>query len=220
MRNFFYRGLVVYSLILLSGCGSKQTVTTQVDLQKNELKELTLEKTDEVAFQPFVVYADKGSRDNHFVPSGFMPNGRCVNLEDGWSENCHSGTCIKITYDVVCSQKDQKWAGLYWLNPANNWGKMKGGFNLNGATRLTFWAKGEAGGEQINEFKIGGIAQDYPDSDSASIGPVLLTSEWKQYTIDLRGKDLSYISGGFMWASSSDVNASNVVFYLDDVQYE
>ncbi len=172
-------------------------------------------------FQPFVIYSNKGSRSNHYVPSGFMPDGKCLSLDDAWLENCHSAkTCIKIDYDIVCSKAGKKWAGIYWLNPANNWGGQRGGFNLTGAQNLTFWAKGEKGGERIEEFKIGGITGEYPDSDSAVIGPVILTPEWTQYTIDLRGKDLSYISGGFTWAAKVEVNPNGCVFYLDDIQYE
>jgi hypothetical protein len=181
----------------------------------------TAEAQESSHFKPFVVYRDKGTRDNHFVPSGFMPNGRCLELLDTWQEKCYEGSsCIKISYDIECSRKDQGWAGIYWLNPANNWGSQNGGFNLAGAEKLTFWAKGEKGGERIEEFKMGGIAGDYPDSDSAIIGPVILDVEWRQYAIDLRGKDLSSISGGFSWATDVHVNPDGCIFYLDNIQYE
>lgn len=173
------------------------------------------------AFKPFYIFMDKGSRQNHYIPSGFMPNGRCLSFDDTWTGNCHSGsTCIKIDYDVPCSRKDQKWAGIYWLNPANNWGQRKGGFNLVGAQKLTFWARGEKGDEQIQEFTIGGITGNYPDSDIAILGPVLLSAEWRQYTIDLRGKDLSYISGGLAWSTSEEVNPETCTFYLDEIRFE
>ncbi len=172
-------------------------------------------------FVPFMVYGDKGSRENHYIPSGFMPDGKCLTFEDTWQESCHAGnTCIRIEYDIGCSQQGAKWAGIYWLNPANNWGGQKGGFDLTGASKLTFWAKGENGEERIEEFKIGGIMGEYPDSDTAVIGPVILTNEWQQYTIDLRGKDLSYLSGGFAWSTNIDFNPDKCVFYLDEIQYE
>jgi len=173
------------------------------------------------AFKPFYIYTDKGSRQNHYVPSGFMPTGKCIVFDDTWKDKCQSGkTCIKINYDIECSRADQKWAGIYWLNPANNWGKRKGGFNLNGAQKLAFWAKGDKGGEQIQEFTMGGITGNYPDSDISVMGPVILTPEWKEYTLDLRGKDLSYISGGFAWTTSEDVNPDSCTFYLDEIRFE
>lgn len=175
----------------------------------------------ENVFKPFSIYTDKGSRLNHYVPSGFMPDGKCIKFNDALLEGCHDGkTCIKIEYDVECSKENLKWAGIYWLNPPNNWGNQKGGFDLTGATRLSFWAKGEKGGERIEEFKVGGITGEFPDTDTAVIGPVILTSEWKEYSIDLRGKDLTYISGGFTWSTNVDVNPESCTFYLDDIQYE
>jgi len=179
------------------------------------------ETSSETGFSPFYVYLNVSSRINHFVPSGFMPKGNCLKLEDDWTQNCYSDeTCLRVEYDVACSKEDQKWAGIYWLNPANNWGSRKGGFDLTGATRLTFRARGEKGGEVIEEFLMGGISGDYPDSDSASIGPVILTNHWKDYSIDLRGKDLSYISGGFAWTSNVKSNPENCIFYLDDIRFE
>jgi len=173
------------------------------------------------SFKPFYIYETKGFRGNHYVPSGYMPNSNCMKMIEDWRENCHTGaTCIKVVYDVECSRKDEKWAGVYWLNPANNWGTRKGGFNLTGAQRLTFWARGEKGGEQVQEFTVGGITGDYPDSDTAVIGPVILGTAWKKYTVDLRGKDLSYISGGFAWTTSEDVNPEDCTFYLDEIRFE
>jgi len=49
---------------------------------------------------------------------------------------------------------------------------------------------------------------------------VVLADYWQQFTIDLRGKNLSSIIGGFAWATNLDVNPNGVVFYLDDIRYE
>jgi hypothetical protein len=91
---------------------------------------------------------------------------------------------------------------------------------LRGATKGRFWACGEKGGERIEEIKIGGIAGTYADTDMVSTGPVILTRDWQQYTIDLEGSDLSYISGGFCWATNLDVNPDGCTFYFDDIRYE
>ena len=215
--------LLIVALVACAGC--KSSSEEQVSLQSSpETKSADSHQGNEKgnsSFQPFGIYADKGSRENHYVPSGFMPDGKCLSFNDTWMENCHDGkTCIKLGYDVECSKAGQKWAGIYWLNPPNNWGNRKGGFSLTGAQKLTFWARGDKGGERIEEVKIGGITGEFPDSDTAVIGPIILTPEWKQYVIDLRGKDLSYISGGFTWATNVDVNPHECVFYLDDIRYE
>ncbi len=173
-----------------------------------------------MSFKPFPVYTDKRSPDNHFIPSGWMGDIADIIMDDASMENPHSGsTSIKFAYTAKGSS-GQRWAGIYWQNPANNWGDKDGGFDLTGASRLTFWARGKEGGERIEEFKMGGITGRYSDSDAAGIGPVVLTTDWKQYTIDLSGKDLSYISGGFCWATNADVNPNGCTFYLDDIKYE
>jgi hypothetical protein len=126
---------------------------------------------------------------------------------------------VRVDYTNDASQ-GARWAGVYWQNPPNNWGDVPGGYDLTGAKRLVFWAKGEVGGEYISEFKMGGISGAYADSDIAGIGPVQLSSEWKQYVIDLGGKDLSSISGGFVWAANLDKNPDGLSFYLDDIRFE
>ncbi|MCM8831831.1 MAG: hypothetical protein NC918_06545, partial [Candidatus Omnitrophica bacterium] len=173
---------------------------------------------------PFYVYADAGSLDNHFIPSGWMPNagaGKDIKLDLNWKNMPFSGnSCIRVEYRDISGNK---WAGIYWQQPANNWGNVpKAGYNLTGATKLTFWARGEKGGEVINEFKVGGISSgEYPDSDSASIVSVQLTKDWQKYEIDLRGKDLSYIIGGFCWATNLEMNdPEGIVFYLDEIKFE
>ena len=214
--------LSLIALLWLGGCSKfSQDEGPSRQNETSPDSQLAVTSEEKTSFTPFIVYHNIGSRDNHYVPSGFMPDGKCLNFNDRWLENCHSErTCIKIIYDVACSREGQRWAGIYWQNPANNWGNRKGGFDLTGATKLTFWAKGEKGGERIEEFKLGGVLGDYPDSDSAMIGPVILSNEWTKYTIDLRGKDLSYISGGFSWSANTDVNPEHCTFYLDDIQYE
>ena len=68
----------------------------------------------------------------------------------------------------------------------------RAGFDLSNATKLTFWARGEDGGEVVS-FKLGILGADkkYSDSDHAELPDVVLTKEWKQYSIDLSGKNLA-----------------------------
>jgi len=167
---------------------------------------------------PFDVYTERTSVANHFIPSGWMGDTADLDIKDGWTADPYSGTtCIRIVYSAASS----RWAGIFWQNPENNWGQVKdAGFDLSAAKKFTLRARGEAGGERIDEFKIGGISGDYPDSDVAGIGPIVLTPEWRQYTIDLAGKDLSYIIGGFCFSLNAKYNPEGCVFYLDDIRYE
>jgi hypothetical protein len=171
------------------------------------------------AKKEFAVYIDRFNVKNHYVPSGYMGDYGDIAVDDGCKINPENGkTCIKITYTAKGSQ-GAGWMGIYWQNPANNWGSQMGGFDLTGYKKLEFWAKGDKGGEVISEFKMGGITGTYPDSDSTSIGPITLTPEWKKYEIDLKGLDLSYISGGLELSASSKDNPQGFVIYLDDIKY-
>lgn len=224
MRLFFVL-IVFFSVSYFSGCEnapqSKKEAAVKEAVIKPDHPVAEQEKLDQSQFKPFYIFTDKGSRQNHYTPSGFMGDVSCIKLNDRWMEECHSGkTCMQVDYDIACSKEGQKWGGIYWLHPPNNWGQRKGGYSLSGASKLTFWARGAIGGEQIQEFTVGGIAGNYPDTDIAVIGPVILTKEWRKYSIDLRGKDLSYISGGFAWTTSEDVNFDGCKFYLDEIKFE
>ena len=169
---------------------------------------------------PFYVYLDRGSVNNHYIPSGWMGDYGDMKINPGSTDDPYMGdSAIEIKYSGAATQ-GARWAGIYWQNPPNNWGEKDGGFDLSNATKLTFWARGAKGGERIEEFKAGGLFGEYSDSDVAGIGPVVLTKEWKQYTIDLKGKDFSYIIGGFCWATNVDVNPEGAIFYLDEIKYE
>ena len=201
--------------------GAKQVAKANYSYDEEEASYGEVKTTaPATGFKGFPVYTDAKSPDNHYIASGYMGDYSDVKIDGACFDNPHSGTtCIKITYSNAASN-GARWAGVQWQSPANNWGDRKGGFDLTGARKLVFWVRGANGGERVEEFKIGGITGLYPDSDIAGIGPVMLTQEWKRYEIDLNGKDLSYISGGFCWATNVDVNPEGAVFYLDDVKYE
>lgn len=153
-----------------------------------------------------------------FIPSGYMgsnDNGASMEVDDSCTDNPHAGsTCIKVTYP-----DPRGWAGIAFQNPANNWGEQEGGVDLTGAKQLSFWARGEKGGEMV-EFKMGVIGKNMPfwDTGKASLGKVKLDATWKQYIIPLAGKDLSRIVTGFVF--SIQARSEGVTFFLDDIVYE
>ena len=176
--------------------------------------------------QAFDVYTEHGAPFNHFFPTGWMDDIEDIGLYDCWPGDPYSGdTAIKVHYSAEGS-RGKGGAGVYWQEPEDNWGQLRGGYNLTGATDLTFWAKGAQGGEQV-EFLVGGIwcdlCESFRNSDSlqpaASSDVVTLTNTWQQYTIDLRGKDLSNVIGGFAWVSNQCLNPDGAIFYLDDIKY-
>lgn len=167
---------------------------------------------------PFYVFADKGDKRNHFFPSGWMGDVGDIKYNDQWKENPQSGTsCIQIKYTAEKKQ-GSGWAGIYWQNPANNWGAKNGAFNFTGAKMVYFYARGEKGGETV-EFKMGGLTGDFPDSGSATASQVTLTKNWELYKIDLSDVDVSFISGGFVVVFSADNNPDGITIYIDNIYY-
>lgn len=111
-----------------------------------------------------------------------------------------------------------------------NWGEYpEAGFDLSNATKLTFWARGETGGERVEFFALGtgrdpvtgDRKEPYPDSTyKVSTCVKTLSSEWEEYSIDLSGRNLGYVIGGFGWVASAKENKGrNISFYIDDVRY-
>jgi hypothetical protein len=188
----------------------------------------------------FDIYSDADAAGNHFAARGRMASVAGAEtvpaMNEAWTTSPHSGlTCIKATF----APQGANWGGWYFMNgvlvgterqPRENWGSYSNaGIDLRGASRLTFWARGARGGERV-EFFAGNLGRNesgtpvepYPDSASKlSTGYVTLTSSWKQYTISLEGKDLSYVIGGFGWVTNARENAgTSVTFYLDDIAYD
>jgi Glycosyl hydrolases family 2, TIM barrel domain len=168
-----------------------------------------------MAALPFVVYNDAGRDKPPYVPTGWMGNAKAMKLDEACKTDPHSGqTCMK--FDFTASDG---WGGIVWQSPPNDWGDKPGGWNLTGAKKLTFWARGEQGGE-VASFELGILKSDkkFHDSTNAKLEKTTLTTEWQQFTIELTGRDLSRIKTGFVISVG---NAGRpLTIYLDDVQYE
>ena len=171
---------------------------------------------------PFYVYKDWDSRSDHYVPEGWMGDYGDIQYDPNFTRDPQRPNVIKITYTPTGGNR---WAGIYWWDPPGyGWGQKDGGYDLSCATKLTLWARGERGGE-VAEFKVGGLpGKDgkYQDSlqSALSSGPITLTGDWTQYSIDLAGQDLSHIIGGLVWVTNVDSNPNGATIYLDDIRYE
>lgn len=127
----------------------------------------------------------------------------------------HSGkTCLKVSYS-----SDGDWSGVMWQHPANDWeNSSPGGYDLNGAKELTFWARGEKGGEKVKISMGGPLTGTYPNTTSAELGEIALGTAWKQYKLSLAGKDMRRIKNPFTVVVSGCGFAFR--FYIDDVVYK
>ena len=168
---------------------------------------------------PFYVFYEKGSILNHFIPSGWMGDYGDIKYSQAAKGQYVGKSCIRIKYSAKMKQK-AGWAGIFWQATSNNWGTHKTGYNIKmrAPKKLHFYSKGQKGGE-IVEFKFGGISGQYADSDSGATGTISLSKNWKRYTIDLTGLDLSYINGGFCVVFTKQANPDGMVFYVDKIYY-
>jgi hypothetical protein len=164
---------------------------------------------------PLVLYDEGSNLDTPYIPAGYMGNTKGVKMTLDHSDEPHAGkSCIR-----VADRDAKEWAGVVWQSPAQDWGDQPGGYNWNGAKKLTFWARGEKGGEAVS-FEFGLLKTDkkFHDTANGKLDAIKLTDEWKQYSIDLEGKDLSRIKTGFAWVYAADGHPA--VFYLDDIVVE
>lgn len=166
---------------------------------------------------PFPIYTDHGNFALSYVPSGWMGDYPALLFNDQCKINPKKGTtCLKWSYNSKILNFHQ-WAGVYWQFPANNWGQINGGYDLKGARSISFWARGKTGNEII-QFKVGGIHGTYPDSVNLDSHQIKLNKNWTQYTLDIAEKDLSQVNGVFCWtASINDQIFDEITFYLDEI---
>lgn len=196
------------------------------------------------------VYRSTDDAANHFVALGkILPDagdeasrqllGAAVpEMDDAWlDKSSKRGVCIKCTFKA---RRADHWGGWGWFNgvlgdkdrePRVNFGETPdSGFDLRGATRLSFRAKGRHGGERVEFFCFGAGRDDLgrtqkriarPDSAKKAFRRVTLPAEWKDFEIPLKGLDLSYCLCGFGWSVSSPANEfSDVGFFLEDIKFD
>lgn len=164
---------------------------------------------------PLVVYDESGRAESPFVPSGWMGDTKGLQVDPESTAAPHSGkTCMKVSYEAGTG-----WAGVVWQSPPNDWGDRPGGWDLQGAKRLTFWARGETGDETASfEFGLLGDGKKFRDTAKGKLAGVRLTKEWKQYVIELGAQDLSRIKTGFVFTIAG--RNTPLTFHLDDIRYE
>ena len=226
-----YSASLFFALLLFSfACGGSQVKDTSPPCLPIQHLENAYSHLYEVMDQynhSFDVYTDSDAGGNHYISSGWMGDRGDISFNANCTKNPHSGTtCIEIIYSAERSL-GYDWASIYWQYPKGNWGDKGEGYDLSGASKLSFWARGEQGGEKA-EFKVGGINRSsyhkpnrpYQDSFGPITRTVALTQEWREYTIDLNGEDLTNVIGGFCWATNFESNLRGCTIYLDDIKFD
>lgn len=162
---------------------------------------------------PLVIYSEPDQPETYW-PSGYMGNSEAIKVDEKSTDNPHKGKhCMRVEFGAT-----EGWGGVVWQNPPNDWGDQPGGYDLTGAQRLNFWARGVKGGERVN-FAFGLIGDDKPYHDTARLDmKVTLDTEWTKYSLPLNGNDLTRIKSAFAWVVESQ--GEEIVFYLDDLVVE
>jgi len=158
-----------------------------------------------------------------FYASGWMGDGeqgeKFIEVNNASRKDPHSPpTCYKWGYKPGGSKG---WAAVAWQYPDSNWGERKGR-NLTGYKRLTFWVKGEKGGEEIS-IKVGGHSAPgarYPATFLKSLGFITLKNKWEKKFLELQGENLTNVPCAFVWVATLSDNPQGCTFYLDDIRYE
>lgn len=150
-----------------------------------------------------------------YVPSGYMGDIENMEFDDCCTTRPHSGdSCIRFTYNGRF-----QWAGVAWQDPPNNWGDLAGGYDIRGARKLSFYARGKTGTERA-QFKIGliGRTKKFADTVRLTTGWVRLKKEWQEFVIPLEGSDLSRVITAFVVVVEGAPWPTTI--YLDDIRFE
>ena len=167
---------------------------------------------------PLTIYSESDD-EILYTASGWMGDTKSIVLDASSTELPQSGkTNLRCEFNASSG-----WGAVAWQHPADDWGDQGGGFDLTGAKRLVFYARGKAGGEEVT-FGFGLIGQDkrYFDTAKRSLDKVKLTMEWQRFEIpvtDLKPtENLTRVKTGFVWTVASPGHP--VVFFLDDIHWE
>src|SRR5689334_22836092 len=112
------------------------------------------------------VYLRADDAGNHFPARGRFNSANGESFVPAMDEISSSAPCIRTTCITArFLARGTNWGGWYFLNgvlgpkdtqPALNWGDQpNAGYELSGATKLQFFARGAAGGEKVEFFAFG-----------------------------------------------------------------
>lgn len=196
----------IYAFIR-DGQGSAATGNISIKI-KGDRKPVPAEKLA----TPVVVTG--AAKNGPWAASGWMGSTDKLKMDEASTENPKIGKeCTKVTF-----AGESGWAGVVWQHPAGDWGDAPGGFDLTGASKLTFWARGKSGGEKVT-LGIGNISKPKIYHDTFTDKKELtLTREWQQFEIDLSGKDLTRIKSALYFTTASE--GQGLTFFLDEITIE
>lgn len=202
--------------------GSCETLSTSVISLTPEWQEYNFDLLEKEPF--FFVYSDMNAgANNRYIPSGWYNGKSNMKVDIGWSENPYSGlSCVRVEWNGSMGEDSWLWNGVLWQYPSGNWGE-KPGYDLTGATQLTFWARTDEPGLRIKFFvgidgkdSCGEVSNGYEEIDPTNSG------KWTEHRIVLSGRDLSNVAGGFGFTFDdlNDPDPDGCIFYIDEIKFD
>lgn len=168
--------------------------------QKAEAGKLPMEVRDVFKLEPKMGDAKRGSAYVKIEQDFVDPDNHCE-------------FCLRVEYVPGPDGK----AGLAYT--------IDKGIDMNDAKRLTFWVKGEKGGEKVTFKAAGKDLESYQAGKglvtiqkfAAITSDITLGSDWKKYEIDLRNADLTKITEAFGFDFNRPSDGKLMIFYLKGV---
>jgi hypothetical protein len=140
-------------------------------------------------------------------------------IDELWRENAHTpDTCTRIVCEALTGS-----CRITWASPPGNFGAFPG-HDLSWATKLTFWARGHYGVEEIWASAGADPVGQFPSTlrltpdPKSGRGMLKLTGDWTQYTIPLAG-NLTNLPVLFD-VLIPPAGGAPVIIYVDDINYE
>jgi hypothetical protein len=123
------------------------------------------------------------------------------------------------------------WAAVAWQCGENNFGEKTGKvWTKLPLSKVSFWVRGvkdDHGHLPKVTFEAGGPTEDaqrphrYQTSFKVPGDYISLNENWREHTIDLRGKNLSQVIVAFVFViRNRDMWSDSATFFLDDIIYE
>jgi hypothetical protein len=202
------RRLAAAGVLALAGCG---------------LADLTPQVGQPGALEaPFAV-------SNFFTPSGYMGDGARLGMLEA---DVHNAGCkerppgaVGDCYRFVYHPADNRWAGVYWVYPANNWGSRAGRRIAGERFKEVRLQAASATPDLLINFLVGGINDPIlPNRDRVSAQTsVRIGTEWQTIKLDVSGQDFDRLIGALAWSLPypEDWDGQQpVVIYLDDIVWD
>ena len=169
-----------------------------------------------LALDDFYVFKDYGSLENHFLKLDKLGDHDSIYTQKDFNNlSPAGGSSLEVVYDPRGYETHYA-STISWVVSEDESQQV---YDLNGAGRLVFYARGKNGAE-IAQFELGSISLDSNALSAASSGPILLDNTWREYSIDLEGLNLSKAKVGFSVSVNRYDNPNGSVIYLDEVRYE